>query len=651
MKKALCIYSILVSSFLGAQFDPIQSTQDILDELNFLTTLVEHPYPPDGTHVGVAYKGSVGALNGLILPLTYYDSADYWDYVCQSSDIPGVPNDCHVIDYYHPDNYTLVPNSDPKSRPRGGPANLQTERIDVREGTSIYDAAVWQVALAVAGKEGLSLPGIDFFKVAENQNTLLQVGYDGNADGPIEHQNRATTHFDWKLNREIFSHNGQSITTPKNAYFFRYITRNWLSTDPFLGTPYLDKYVQAEIPSGIGPRYIRGNCTWQDWKPITGENVWAFFIGPLQTAYLQQMAKNQTYIPDFLNSPAIQNALNVLFGVRCMQSEIGAIYYACEGSFGNQGEEMVNPHEVAVENNVSALAGLMILHQILQDQLTYNPSLSVEDRKKVCMHINAIKTVVHGGTTPQGYETDGLLSFLKNYAWWKEEGIFYQGGFANDPTQNNTTWEPNISQKAVDVTTWGVSILGPEMIDQWFGPQAAYRAWQKVKEFGGYYVGDELWGVGFSSDDGDGPGKSDGVISAEWTAGAINMVRILLTHYGDLPSSGPGSGTSLLSDLNSMSKNVLSLRSDLYPTTKAYSNVRPPHWDKLIPFPSSGTRAFLYANKRYFIPFGWWANPLPNTTSTAWMILLQYNFNPFKIGGDYSVPANYFDVKTCPRFS
>jgi hypothetical protein len=43
--------------------------------------------------------------------------------------------------------------------------------------------------------------------------------------------------------------------------------------------------------------------------------------------------------------------------------------------------------------------------------------------------------------------------------------------------------------------------------------------------------------------------------------------------------------------------------------------------------------AYLYANKRYEIPFGWWANALPSLASTTWAIMTDHNFDPFVLGG------------------
>src|SRR5205085_2571090 len=46
-----------------------------------------------------------------------------------------------------------------------------------------------------------------------------------------------------------------------------------------------------------------------------------------------------------------------------------------------------------------------------------------------------------------------------------------------------------------------------------------------------------------------------------------------------------------------------------------------------------GAVAYLYANKRYFIPWGWWANAIPSLASSAWVILVDTDFNPFVLGG------------------
>ncbi len=629
MKKMILFPLTLLFGAAHAQdFPSVQTEQQVVSELNFLTSTVDQ--------VGLTYQGTVGDLNGLRLPLSYYSTADYWAKYVGS--LPG--NDLHVVDVYNPMDYTLTP------QPGSPGGDLQIERVNVFNGTDIYDAACWQIALAVCGKAGLkSSSGQDLFAIAQNQNTLLKAGYDGNAPEPHPGANRAVTRDDG-----VFSYNGEKIASSNEAYLFRMITRNWLSKDPFIGTPYM-QYIQAEnLPQNSD--YQAGKITWMDWKPITGENAWAFLIGPLQTAYLQQVSSGSQFVP--FSSDPVQNALGILYALGRMQSEIGAIYYACQGSLGNQGDQPVNPYQVSVENNASSLAGLLIFQQVLADELKYETDLSADQKQQVQTALSQIAAMIHGGPTPQGTQTKGLLSFFKNNAWNPDEGIFYQGGEANNP-QLGADWVPVSEPKAVDVNTWTVSVLGQPLIDQWFGSCSAYKIWQKVKSWGGFVGPDgSIWGVGYSDQDGNGKedSASKGIISAEWTAGAINMLRCLIQQYQAMPLTAKCSSCQrmqnskcvqdLQKDHDSMLKNLMTLRTDLYSTTEAYSSVRPGDYLSLVPIPSDKL-AFLYASKRYMLPFGWYANPLPSTTSTSWAILLHYNFNPFKIGGDYSPPS--FELK------
>ena len=240
-----------------------------------------------------------------------------------------------------------------------------------------------------------------------------------------------------------------------------------------------------------------------DWKPITGENAWGLFIGPLQVAHLKQQATSQTYVP--FSSVAVQNALQTLLALRAMQSQIGAVYYACQGSLGNTGDQPVDPYEVSVENNASALAGLLIFEKILEDELAYETDLSSAQKTQAQTALSQIGAMIHGGQTPQGTQTAGLLSFFQNQAWNISLGIFYQGGDANNP-KLSSPWIPTAEPKAVDVSTWGVSVLSQPLIDSWHEFGTCYNIWQNVKQWGGFYGPDgALWGVGYSGQDGNGP--------------------------------------------------------------------------------------------------------------------------------------------------
>ena len=75
----------------------------------------------------------------------------------------------------------------------------------------------------------------------------------------------------------------------------------------------------------------------------------------------------------------------------------------------------------------------------------------------------------------------------------------------------------------------------------------------------------------------------------------------------------------------------MDLRTDQYASANFPGAVSQKYFVKL----PTDQAAFLYASKRYHIPFGWFANPVPSTTSTSWAIYLYYNYNPFSANGSY----------------
>jgi hypothetical protein len=84
----------------------------------------------------------------------------------------------------------------------------------------------------------------------------------------------------------------------------------------------------------------------------------------------------------------------------------------------------------------------------------------------------------------------------------------------------------------------------------------------------------------------------------------------------------------LREDEAAMLDGVQTLRFDRYLTTDFPE--KPDNYADLIV--QSG-KPYLYASKRYQVPFGWYANPIPSTSSTAWMIMLADDYDPFGYGG------------------
>ncbi len=548
-----------------------------------------------------------------LLPASYRDTPEYWAaYVCQS---PG--NTCDVTDTYDPSNYHLTPQA-------GRSGELQTERVNVHNGANIYDAATWQIAVMLgAVKNGFAVRTENNAYALASSLTRFhhQSGVESRAS-TAPGTKRATT------SGSTFTYNGNIISDGRRAYAFRAIAPAWLARDPLMGTRHAGVVTATGLPRSNAD-YEAGKISWSDWKPITGENAWAFFIGPLQAAYIHHVVGERKAAIPFADL-AVQNALDVLPTFAAMQSVRGGVYYAPAGTIGNQGDQPGNPYAVSVENNFSLYAGLLILRATLQAQ-----AASENDKSKIDTALGLIDRMINGGSSGAKTPTAGLLAFFRTAAW--QDGVFVQGGVANAPTQNRD-WVPSQGPRAVDVQTWGISALGTKQIDAWFGHGAAFALWQNLKTWGAYGAGQTLWGVGYSDHDGNGIDPSgvykQGVMSAEWTAGAINAVRNMIATYGtETPSSSNYTGAqkyiaSLRDDEAEMLNAVQKLRVDHYGSTAF-----PEKPDNFAAFISEKTRPYLYASRRYAIPFGWYANPIPSTASTAWMLMLANHYDPFGFGG------------------
>ena len=129
------------------------------------------------------------------------------------------------------------------------------------------------------------------------------------------------------------------------------------------------------------------------------------------------------------------------------------------------------------------------------------------------------------------------------------------------------------------------------------------------------------------------------MLSAEWTAGAIVMVRAMLRHYGATPRASKEYARAqefvagLRADETSMIRGIQELRFDRYVVGSMPG--KPAHYQSLMGEPARppATQPYLYASSRYRIPFGWYANPLPSTCATAWVLLVADNYDPFVYGG------------------
>jgi hypothetical protein len=404
------------------------------------------------------------------------------------------------------------------------------ERQIAENSLSIYDGAVWQIALALASPR----------ETAGEVRGLTRVLTDGKL-GDFE---------TIRAYRFPYRYGDRQLPMPKSAaFFFRIIADRYTQPDPMGGATRHENFPNQAV------------LHHEDWKPVMGEQAWAAVLGPLHSERLLIPAG----IP--ASSQAEELAASLLPAFETLMSPIGAVYHVPHGTHGKSG------YEISTENNLSLLAAVRMLHK----------SLSAQGRRQAAERAAWIM--------------NGLQSYFRGHAFDRSEGIFIQGGHYLEGR-----FIP-ASVFAADCQTWGIAALGPDWIDREFGEGAARKVWQTTRRRSGTFdAWGNLEGIGFTD--------QEDVISIEWTAGAILACRMLAAHYA---KTRPDWAQEFESD-------AVRMRLAL---------------DKYRVRLDDGSEAYLYSNRRFFIPFGWWANPVPSLVSTAWIILLDRGYNPFWPEGKY----------------
>jgi len=197
------------------------------------------------------------------------------------------------------------------------------------------------------------------------------------------------------------------------------------------------------------------------------------------------------------------------------------------------------------------------------------------------------------------------------------ENVISQGGHVTFDGQ----YKPQGGDQAfaVDCQTWGLLVFGQAKFDQYYGSTTtAYDLWQATKRLAGYYIGDNLAGVGYTTPRVNQTTVHD-IWSGEWTWGAVFMTKKLSDEYRKIGKAAWAD--SLMADSASM--------------VKFMSEQVEPGEDGV--WKSGGLvqvdGSYLYANRRFFIPWGWYANPIGATSSTGWAVFHDMQYNPFVLGG------------------
>jgi len=387
----------------------------------------------------------------------------------------------------------------------------------------------------------------------------------------------------------------------------------YMMTDPWDGAYGLD---WRATPAGTNPdpaQYwnLAGAIHWNDWKPITGENVWGAILGPMQVMFL----KNCTLIPKFTtykDAPyEVQLAISVMPAVEALMSPLGSMYHCPLGTkmYPPDPNEQTN---VSNENNFSAYAALKAFLFVLNTWYTSGD------------------TDIDYGKTVAQKAFDGLEKWFGANLLPKPiagERVVSQGGHVSF----DGTYSPQDGDQAfaVDCQTWGLLVYGQKKFDaNYGGTTSAYEVWQATKRLAGYYIGSDLAGVGYTVPKENTTAPHD-IWSGEWTWGAVFMTHKLSMEYRLVGKAAWAD--SLMADSQMMVK---------YMTQKATVG------DDGVWVKGGGLvqedGSYLYANRRFFIPWGWYANPIGATSSTGWAVFYDWMYDPFQLGGGSVFNTTFF---------
>jgi len=489
------------------------------------------------------------------LPLSYYVPTDYF---------PNVPADQRIPESHKNKQPTVIPSCNDKTVDATALDNyeFQTEQFLATLGLNIYDGSCWSIALSLLGETEL---------IQEYESEIIKSGGtcqfgDLHADEEckgVQLKGECLDPFSSGACGFCYGSgtNAERTMAQQNAWLFRMITDYWA----------LDGTKDERCPELSIP------WTWNDYKPILGENSWSRIIGPLQVAYITYGSVEAIPADDL----SITMATDLLKSLqRMIVPNVGAIYYAPNNVIVSATKDA--GFDVSTENNISLLGGLKMLRYIFTVKSIHSDKMQL---------VNDL--------------IDSITDYIKN-SYDPQLGYFRQGGSV-DPVTNTFSWATGSSLFAVDCQTWAMSVVSPLLIDQWFGAKTSHSIWQTTKKLGGYnynLVTDRVDGVGFTVND------VDQVFSGEWTFGAINMLRIFANEYAD---------TSFEDEANYLRQKIQEQLTETVEINK------------------TNCLTVKYSNKRYFIPFGWWANPLPSVASTGWAVMVDSEFNPFHLGGAYKV--------------
>ncbi len=313
------------------------------------------------------------------------------------------------------------------------------ERTITHEGMDIYDGAVYQIVLSMAGGEEnfkkASLMDRYYWQGSIGDTWNIRAGY------PIN-----TFVYDPKHPESVSSDNAR---LGQRGFIFRIIDADgkYLVTDPLDGKKNLAGFPEND------------RLHWVDWKPVAGENAWVVI------AAMQLYSRH----PDSVD---LNLARELARAAMMLQSDIGGIRMAPLGTNRTLSKEEKYYfsednwwyNHISTENNISWYAAFRMLYQT-----------TGEPQYKKAM--------------------DGIERYLR-FVWDAKQGLFYQGALFI-----NGQWVLARENFALDVQTWSIACIGPQNLDAWFGDGSAWRIWQSGRKHSGVFdQKGNILGVGYTDE-------------------------------------------------------------------------------------------------------------------------------------------------------
>ena len=549
--------------------------------------------------------GPVADAATFLLPRSYdatsgygFLDTDYFSWLLAHNDT------YYQFDLTHNDHLADVPRDHRNDAP--------IERVIMAWGSSTYDAAVWDVALAAAQANPAftAEDQTDFTgALGAHARALITATYPGGLRSYRALDTEGSRH--WRYGESgrdaAFGTDGEGgHLDARNAFYWQFGTPRWQNPDP---------HWDPLAPAGAV-------MSWPAWSVVTGEEAWAAFLGPLQAAFTVNRGRPGWASADGpLPVPAlIGNACRALHGVELMQNAVTGGLYRKVGAPGEAG--IPDQAATSVENNWSMHTGLGFLEQALLDLR------ATSDEPSRVLDFDLDQALAATRRIRQGLRT----FFLDKARVWHAPGAPFgdpaavpYGFFLQGTTGLGGAATGFTGAFPTDVQTWGIAaILGDRELERALaaslGEDFLFGMFQAAVQLGGYYTpspsGLTLAGIGFN---GQRPGAPDALLSGEWTWGAINAAILLADFHREPGHEDPAKVRQLLDAARLMIDGVHRLASHDYNPRRLKEGRE---WV-----------GYLYANRRGWIPWGWYANACPSQAATAWALVVNCGFNPFELGG------------------